>query len=157
MIPVEPDMGVSDEGLSRRRMLKRIGAGAAVAWSAPILTSIKTPAFAASAQCVPFDICGNGNFCGPSSPCGPLPPGCPGAGCTVLLDNSCLCWDSGYFCDPDGSTCQSDAECVPGYRCGRIQNDSCVCQTPGDNTACWHPCGTGTPGSPPPGMKVIKA
>jgi hypothetical protein len=32
--------------VSRRAMLKRIGAGAAVAWSAPVITSIRTPAFA---------------------------------------------------------------------------------------------------------------
>jgi len=34
--------------VSRRRMLKRLGAGAAVAWTTPILTSAHTPAFAAS-------------------------------------------------------------------------------------------------------------
>jgi hypothetical protein len=40
---------LSDEAqnrVSRRRMLKRIGTGAAVAWTAPVLTSIRTPAFA---------------------------------------------------------------------------------------------------------------
>ena len=34
--------------VTRRRMLKRIGAGAAVAWTTPILTTMRTPAFAAS-------------------------------------------------------------------------------------------------------------
>ena len=34
--------------ISRRRMLKRIGAGAAVAWTAPVLTSIRTSAFGQS-------------------------------------------------------------------------------------------------------------
>jgi hypothetical protein len=33
-------------GLSRRTMLKRIGAGTAIAWSAPVLSSLRTPAFA---------------------------------------------------------------------------------------------------------------
>jgi hypothetical protein len=32
--------------VSRRRMLKRIAAGAAVGWSAPVLSSVRTPAFA---------------------------------------------------------------------------------------------------------------
>src|SRR5437868_1836490 len=41
------------EGISRRRMLKRIGAGAAVAWVAPVVTSIYTPAFAISGSCDP--------------------------------------------------------------------------------------------------------
>jgi hypothetical protein len=39
----------SDEnGISRRRLIKRIGTGAAVAWTAPILTSLRVPAFAQS-------------------------------------------------------------------------------------------------------------
>ena len=38
-------------GISRRRMLKRIGAGAAVAWTAPIITSVRVPAFAQSPSC----------------------------------------------------------------------------------------------------------
>jgi hypothetical protein len=38
--------GKSPGSVSRRAMLKRIGAGAAVAWSAPVITSIRTPAFA---------------------------------------------------------------------------------------------------------------
>jgi CHRD domain-containing protein len=49
MTPEEPQVA---GGVSRRRMLKRIGAGAAVAWTAPILTSVRTPAFAqASPSC----------------------------------------------------------------------------------------------------------
>jgi hypothetical protein len=38
-------------GISRRRMIKRIGAGAAVAWTSPILMSVKVPAFAQSPVC----------------------------------------------------------------------------------------------------------
>jgi hypothetical protein len=38
-------------GISRRRMLKRIGAGAAVAWTAPIITSVRTPAWAQYPTC----------------------------------------------------------------------------------------------------------
>lgn len=36
----------SHDSISRRTMLKRLGAGAAVAWSVPVLTSLRTPAFA---------------------------------------------------------------------------------------------------------------
>ena len=82
--------------VSRRRMLKRIGAGAAVAWSAPILTSMRVPAFAQyGGNCDPAK-----QFCGPPDPrCGvpgvacPLPNGCAVGACTLQLDNSCLCWD----------------------------------------------------------------
>jgi hypothetical protein len=38
-------------GISRRRMIKRIGAGAAVAWTAPVLMSVRVPAFAQSPPC----------------------------------------------------------------------------------------------------------
>ncbi len=47
MEPDRPEI----EGISRRRMLKRIGAGAAIAWSAPVLTSFRAPAFAVSPVC----------------------------------------------------------------------------------------------------------
>ena len=43
MIPDDPQ---GAGGLSRRRMLKRLGTGVAVAWTAPILTSVRVPAYA---------------------------------------------------------------------------------------------------------------
>ena len=39
---------MSEERISRRRILKRIGGGAVIAWSAPVLTSIRAPAYAES-------------------------------------------------------------------------------------------------------------
>src|SRR6266545_6958811 len=77
---------VAEEGISRRRMLKRVGAGAAVAWSAPVLTSLRVPAFAQSALCpngcadiLCFSeeefICGGGGTCI----------------CTRTTENDCFC------------------------------------------------------------------
>lgn len=43
MIPDDPQGAGS---ISRRRMLKRLGTGVAVAWTAPILTSVRVPAYA---------------------------------------------------------------------------------------------------------------
>ena len=43
MIPEEPQ---GAGGISRRRMLRRMGAGVAIAWTAPILTSVRVPAYA---------------------------------------------------------------------------------------------------------------
>jgi hypothetical protein len=43
MNPEEPQ---GAGGISRRRMLRRMGAGVAIAWTAPILTSVRVPAYA---------------------------------------------------------------------------------------------------------------
>lgn len=46
-----PEESQGAGGISRRKMLKRVGAGAAVAWTAPILTSVSVPAYAQSPTC----------------------------------------------------------------------------------------------------------
>jgi hypothetical protein len=52
VVPREPSEVPSDpNAISRRRLIKRLGAGAAVAWSAPVLMSVKVPAFAQSPSC----------------------------------------------------------------------------------------------------------
>ncbi len=38
-------------GMSRRTLIKRVGAGAAIAWTAPVIASVRVPAFAASVNC----------------------------------------------------------------------------------------------------------
>jgi hypothetical protein len=93
----------SEDGISRRRMLKRIGAGAAVAWTAPILTSIRTPAFAASPigceGCAPGpNFCtGEYTLCAPTCICG-----------LRVQDASCVCYDIPGDC----ADCSTDADCV---------------------------------------------
>jgi hypothetical protein len=116
-----------NEGISRRRMLKRIGAGAAVAWSAPILTSIKTPAFAATAPPPPCTGCAG---CGPLAPCNnnntcqcwqqstDQGPGCV---CTDLVDfcgETPLCPTGQSECPPEFPTCVETC-------CGRICTAPC--------------------------------
>jgi CHRD domain-containing protein len=52
MAPDEPlEIPRDTNSISRRRLIKRLGAGAAVAWTAPVLLSVKTPAFSASPSC----------------------------------------------------------------------------------------------------------
>src|SRR2546426_3328048 len=90
MIPEEPQVVV---GISRRRMLKRIGAGAAVAWSAPILTSVRTPAFAQSggSPCDPGAPCDVNTPCNFANPCHNGNPLC---NCWVNAGhNACFCGD----------------------------------------------------------------
>src|SRR5438046_3101463 len=89
------------EGISRRKMLKRIGAGAAIAWTAPVLTSIRTPAFAAGSPGCP-DSCAGGDF----GPCSPPSSGCSsgscegGLGCFAQHDveGNCHCFQN-VFCN----------------------------------------------------------
>src|SRR2546428_6130851 len=97
----------AEHRISRRRMLKRIGAGAAVVWSAPILTSIRTPAFAAS-----------GGLCGPDQGCG---------GRCVTLNGSPGCLDG-----PSATmTCNCGLGCFDGLTtegvCQNFNNTFCGC------------------------------
>src|SRR5690348_16452977 len=75
--------GPTPPAISRRKMLKRIGAGVAVAWTVPVITSINAPAFAGSqsCDCITQD-CALGN-------CGP-----PGAGCSCAQteEHGCQCF-----------------------------------------------------------------
>ena len=103
------------DGISRRKMLKRVGAGAAIAWSAPILTSIKTPAFAAT-NVFPCTLCDPNVPCNVLDPCGPSGT----CACFVLANGGgCLCGAfPSNFCS-DYPPCSSDADCrvSEGYVC----------------------------------------
>jgi hypothetical protein len=127
MSPEEPLNEKSPSDLSRRRMLKRIGAGAAVAWTAPILTSIKTPAFAAYA-CT-GERCG----CDTGTPCN-VPIDCHNSGgvcnCWVLADaSSCFC---GVF-----DSCANHQPCTTNADCPSGQ----CCVTNCCGSLCYLPCG----------------
>src|SRR4030081_2374443 len=101
MSQIEPER---QDGISRRRMLKRIGAGAAIAWTAPILTSVRTPAFAASAgPCAPPCGC----FCGGQAKvCGTDPNG--DCLCGITTEDTCFC-GSDIGCGANGF-CSSSAD-----------------------------------------------
>jgi hypothetical protein len=99
-------------GLSRRSALKRIGAGAAIAWSAPAMMSVARSAGAGSAQ--PCD-------CNPGVPCN-LPIGCNGQG----PGGACNCWvrvdGNGCWCGPldaciNHAACTTNDDCAAGEVC----------------------------------------
>lgn len=130
------------EGISRRRMLKRIGAGAAIAWSAPVLTSLRIPAFAqaASGPCAPT--CTT-NYCCDSANCGPVP--CTSDPnvclCSSTIAGDCFCAQNVY-CSGSQVVCATDADCA--FCGGRCMND--CSGTP----SCLPPCGSNTGGATGP-------
>jgi hypothetical protein len=94
---------MSEDRISRRRMLKRIGTGAAVAWTAPVITSIAAgPAYAATATCGCLsDPCLNA--------CG-----APGQGCLCAhtTNSGCACFIPACL-----GPCANDSDCGAGFAC----------------------------------------
>jgi hypothetical protein len=114
--------GWSLERISRRRMLKRIGAGAAVAWSAPVLTSLRTPAFAQYARC-------EGLAC--AAECGvSVPPELGACLCFEDVSGASHCTNN-FFCN-DARACNTNEDCVSAFGVGFF------CQTA---TGCGGSCG----------------
>ena len=116
--------------ISLRTMLRRIGAGAAIAWSAPVLTSLKVPAFAqgVSPACVGCE----------ANPCGDEPPNFCG---TAPNGDACVCAlpAPGQPCECVQPACGFEAcagpgDCPPGFICGFA---GCC-----DQPACVALCGT---------------
>jgi hypothetical protein len=103
------------EGISRRRMIKRIGAGAAIAWSAPVLTSVSTPAFAQYPGCINDPGCGCSDPCNVAIPCG----GRQDCNCWVHASSrSCTCLHFVQSCGEFGDCpAGQDAECPSGMCC----------------------------------------
>jgi hypothetical protein len=137
------------DSVSRRQILKRIGAGTAVIWSAPALTSLGSPAWA---QAYPPGLCRPTNpFCDPGLLCEESPacqPDCPGLQCTQTLDGSCVCWFAATCNTGDELICQTDADCeffFPGSKCGAITD--CPTSPCGTARACFAPC------TPDPGLQ----
>ena len=66
--PIDHGIEGTKDGISRRRMLKRIGIVSAVAWTTPVVTSLRTPAFAQTISkggCSCFADCGETPGCSP--------------------------------------------------------------------------------------------
>jgi hypothetical protein len=107
---------VEEEGsansVSRRTMLKRFGIAGAVAWVTPVISSLNTPAYAATSG-----LCSNGFTCGDT----PTP--CDGAGCFCsTTDQGTACADGNVLC-PDRQTCAAGEGCPAGEVC--VINSCC--------------------------------
>jgi hypothetical protein len=99
--------------ISRRRLIKRMGIGTAVAWLTPVVTSLGSHAEAGCIECGSQDCswtCGGVLFqCGQG--CGPL----GDAYCSPDVDGVCFCWENS-FCS-QVSDCVQNSDCPPGYAC----------------------------------------
>jgi hypothetical protein len=130
----EQDREIQDR-ISRRRMIKRLGAATAVAWTAPILSTLGSPALAQLAPCY-------GRTC--TEPCPTFGPECgadgpPGNPACICLpakgpqgEDTCFC--HGCVCGCTGAVCTTSAQCPAGWGCIR----SCC---PGTEFQCAPPCG----------------
>jgi hypothetical protein len=119
---------MTENRISRRKMLKGIGAGATVAWAAPVLTSIGTPAFAqtpiCAGGCADILCFSEEEFvCGGEGTCI----------CTRTTEDECFCGEGTCPCD-SYPPCSSSADCLPDERCGLL----CCTQA----LQCLPPCGT---------------
>lgn len=122
------------DGISRRTALKRIGVGAAVVWTAPMVLSIESPAFAGSQVCTNCDTtcpragtqCGPGHFC-----------------LQRIGTSGCVCVFANFCSEGVDVNCTSDANCPSGYVCA-----STCCGSGGQPTGlCVQPSAQTSPPS----------
>lgn len=126
---------VAGGGLTRRDTLKRIGMAGGIAWAAPVLSTINSPAFAQNGSPAPIEACDESNSdidcgdpdsltqCGSSGPfefcfCTRDAAGMP----TCVEDQFCEDLDpcgagdvcpAGFVCVPDANNCCGEDKCVP--------------------------------------------
>jgi hypothetical protein len=114
--------------ITRRKLLKRAGAGAAIVWAAPFVTSTASAGIEPlGLKCKPCR-----SLCG-SSQCGVDQRGCP---CYCFpqavrdgIGRRCACMGN-FFCS-SAIACSRDADCPPSWPC----TFNCCGQT------CAPPCG----------------
>lgn len=117
--------------ITRRRMLKRIGAATAMAWTVPVLSTVGTPAFAQYGRC-PADCADNPCGVNPEANCGQNPQ--TGQPCLCAQDlgaQGCDCFQP--ICGA-GPACGAAGECPAGYGCvsccGEPFQCAPLCETP---------------------------
>ncbi len=119
--------------VSRRSALKRLGAGAALVWSAPVLQSLASPAHA---QASPTATCASCSDvpCTGQTLCQESGNACLGGvcGCVKTTEGDCFCYCN--FSCGSVPTCSSSADCPSGQRCSTL---TCCGGPPG---SCLPPC-----------------
>ena len=130
----------SENTVSRRGMLKKIGLGAAVVWAAPVLTSLQTPASASTLG--KGKRCTQQNITDPNSQAACnwcVPPACPGTQCGFCfptVKGCCFCTNN-FFCS-QASPCSTKADCPTGSDCGYTccSQSQALCLPPAGSISC---------------------
>jgi hypothetical protein len=144
--------------ISRRRMIKRLGAATAVAWTAPVLSTLGgTPAFAQPQycpDCTPLGQTGQ-EHCATQPDCGDEPPTFNPCSCLRTIDDTCACHSCVNCQNPAITPCGTQpgaGPCPPGWICAL----SC-CSDPGavDDFRCVPACGAGDNPQPCVGLGGI--
>ena len=136
-IDKDPESGPT-EGVSRRRMLKRIGLVTAVAWTTPVVTSLRTPAFADG---ISPGGCPCGTVCGDT-------PGCPlsDCGCLTSVEGKEFCAQDAFCADLQ--ECRTTEDCLSGWACVAPPCPG------GCGLVCAAPCGTCGSAAPHAGTPI---
>lgn len=116
-----------DPGLTRRDILKRGGVVAGVAWTAPVLMSVMTPA-AAESSCPTGQVrcpdTSSGICCAATQTCFQgvcTSVGAVGGNCTLnLLCNVGIFCGAGNLCGGSGAVCTQNSNCMSGSCTGAI-------------------------------------
>ncbi len=119
-------MAIGDERVSRRRLLKRAGVGAAVIGAGSMVTAGTASAvgFCHDCSCSP---CGSGNGCGHWFGHGVC------TACVPTTEGCCFCHE-GIACD--GATgCANSGDCPPGWACAATCCGGLICVPPAGDPA----------------------
>jgi hypothetical protein len=145
-----------NERVSRRRMIKRLAAATAVAWSAPVLSSVHTPpAFAQMSdggppcRCVALGEPGS-THCANQPDCGAEVSGNP-CSCLADIHHQCQCHSCVLCENPAVVSCASAGDCPAGWICAL----SCCSDPAATNDFMCHPrCGGGDNPDPCVGLRA---
>jgi hypothetical protein len=126
---------VREQGLTRGRLLKRAGIGAAALWAAPTLTTAAQAHHGGRHTCGTGFPCG-GDPCFDQSQCRPADPNC----ICYQRANVDVCWCGGCPFSPCDAfiQCRGGADCPEGTRCVRT---CCEVQDPNAGI-CMPACST---------------
>lgn len=116
-------------GLSRRSMIKRIGAGTALVWAAPSILSTSSGSAMGSPLPCPSSGCSKNGICALFANCGTNNNG--RCSCFFTTDGSTFCADTDFICG--NQICETCADCPDGWACVETCCANKVCAPPCTN------------------------